>query len=410
MEQPDPEPRILNRNFLLYMGGWAVTAFAYFGILGVLFNLFLLRLGFGAEFIGVLTGSGQLAWALCALPAGLFVRRFGLRIGLMTGALAQAVSITAMLSVEALPRELWPAWLFGWWIVTWMGAAPLAVSGAPLLMQVSPTHRRRETFTIQAVMLGIVAFAGSLIAGQLPTWFAPMLNASLDQPAPYRAALYLVPISYALALPIWARLKLTPIAIPASSESHDRQPTRLLAILAVMVFLQTAAEGALRAFFNVYLDQQLLTPVSLIGLIGAFAQVISVATALSIPVVLRRAGNANTLGAVTFGIAVCMTVMALVPTLAVAAISYVLAISLIGIAAQARQLFSQELVAPHWRTTVSSVNNVGVGLGWSSAAGLGGVVVGAAGFAGVFGIGAALSLAAAISMAAFTIVRGRASS
>ncbi len=177
-----------------------------------------------------------------------------------------------------------------------------------------------------------------------------------------------------------------------------------------MVFLQTAAEGALRAFFNVYLDQQLLTPVSLIGLIGAFAQVISVATALSIPVVLRRAGNANTLGAVTFGIAVCMTVMALVPTLAVAAINYVLAISLIGIAAQARQLFSQELVAPHWRTTVSSVNNVGVGLGWSSAAGLGGVVVGAAGFAGVFGIGAALSLAAAISMAAFTIVRGRASS
>jgi len=49
-----------------------------------------------------------------------------------------------------------------------MGAAPLAVSGAPLLMQVSPIHRRREAFTAQAVMLGIVAFAGSLIAGQLP--------------------------------------------------------------------------------------------------------------------------------------------------------------------------------------------------------------------------------------------------
>ena len=146
----------------------------------------------------------------------------------------------------------------------------------------------------------------------------------------------------------------------------------------------------------------------MIGLIGAFAQVISVATALSIRAVLKRAGNANALGAVTFGIAVCMLAMALVPSLAVAAISYVLAISLIGIAAQARQLFSQELVAPHWRTTVSSVNNVGVGLGWSSAAGLGGAVVGAAGFAGVFGIGAALSLAAAISMAVFSAGRRRA--
>ncbi len=390
------------------MGGWAVTAFAYFGILGVLFNLFLLRLGFGAEFIGVLTGSGQLAWALCALPAGLYVRRFGLRIGLMTGALAQAISITAMLSVEALPREIWPAWLFGWWIVTWMGASPLAVSGAPLLMQVSPIHRRREAFTAQAVMLGIVGFAGSLIAGQLPALFGPMLNATLDQPAPYRAALYLVPISYAFAFPIWSRLKVAPIAPPVALESHDRQPTRLFTVLACMVFLQTAAEGALRAFFNVYLDRQLLTPVSVIGLIGALAQVISVATALSIPAVLKRAGNANTLGAVNFGIALCMAVMALVPSLSVAAISYVLAISLVGIAAQARQLFSLELVAPHWRTTASSVNNVGVGLGWSSAAGLGGAVVGVAGFAGVFWIGAALSMAAAASLAAFSEVRRRA--
>jgi len=89
----------------------APDRFRHFLISGVtalvLFNLFLLRLGFGAEFIGVLTGSGQLAWALCALPAGLYVRRFGLRIGLMTGALAQAVSITAMLSVEALPQDNW---------------------------------------------------------------------------------------------------------------------------------------------------------------------------------------------------------------------------------------------------------------------------------------------------------------
>ena len=61
MIRTEPQPRLLNRNFLLYMGGWAITAFAYTGVLGVLFNLYLLRLGFGAEFIGALTGSGQLA-------------------------------------------------------------------------------------------------------------------------------------------------------------------------------------------------------------------------------------------------------------------------------------------------------------------------------------------------------------
>jgi MFS family permease len=410
VEHPETETRLLNRNFLLFMGGWAITAFAYFGVLGVLFNLFLLRLGFGADFIGVLTGSGQLAWALCALPAGLFVRRFGLRAGLVTSAVAQAVAITAMLSVEALPRAMWPAWLFGWWIISWAGAAPLAVSGAPLLMQVSPARLRRQAFTSQAVMLGVVAFAGSLLAGQLPGWLAPMLNATVDQPAPFRVALFLVPLSYGLAAPIWARLRLAPIAPVRTPGGHDPQPTRLLTLLAFMVFLQTASEGALRAFFNVYLDRQLMTPVAQIGLIGAAAQVVSVVTALSIPTVLRRAGNTNTLAAVSLGVAACMAVLVLVPSLAAAAVSYILAISLIGIAAQARQLFSQELVAPQWRTTISSFNNVGVGLGWSSAAGLGGAIVGVVGFAGVFGIGAALSLAAAISMAAFSAARRRASS
>ena len=407
MIRTEPQPRLLNRNFLLYMGGWAITAFAYTGVLGVLFNLYLLRLGFGAEFIGALTGSGQLAWALCALPLGIYVRRFGLRIGLLTSALVQCISIAALLSVEMLPREAWPAWLFGWWIMSWIGASAHGVSGAPLLMQVSPIHRRREAFTLQAVMLGVVAFAGNIAAGQLPAWLAPILNARVDQPAPYRAALYLVPIAFALAVPIWSRLKVAPIARPTSLESHDRQPTRLLAALAGMVFLQAAAENGLRTFFNVYLDRQLLTPVAVIGLIGAVAQAISVASALLIPAVLKRAGNVDTLRTISLCVAACMAAIALVPSLTVAAIGYVMVTALVGIAAQARQLFSQELVAPHWRTIASSVNNVGIGLGWSSAAGLGGVLVGAAGFAGVFGAGAALALAAAVSLAAFSAQRRR---
>ncbi|MBK8834519.1 MAG: MFS transporter [Anaerolineae bacterium] len=404
----EPEPRLFNRNFLLYMGGWAITAFAYTGVLGVLFNLFLLRLGFGAEFIGALTGSGQLAWALCALPLGIYVRRFGLRIGLVTSALVQSASIGALLSVEMLPREAWPAWLFGWWIASWIGASAHGVSGAPLLMQVSPSHRRREAFTVQALMLGIVVFAGNIVAGQLPAWLAPLVNARVDQPAPYRAAMVLVPIAFALAVPIWSRLKVSPIAPPTSLESHDRQPTRLLAALAGMVFLQAAAENGLRTFFNVYLDRQLLTPVPVIGLIGAVAQAISVASALLIPSVLKRVGNVDTLRTISLCVAACMAALALGPSLAVAAVSYILVTALVSIAAQARQLFSQEMVAPHWRTIASSVNNVGIGMGWSAAAGLGGVVVGVAGFSGVFGIGAVLSLAAALSLATFSAAQRRA--
>ena len=55
------------RMFLLVC---ALDAFGYFGIQGVLLNLYLLRLGFGSPFIGLLIASGQCIWAITALPAG----------------------------------------------------------------------------------------------------------------------------------------------------------------------------------------------------------------------------------------------------------------------------------------------------------------------------------------------------
>jgi MFS family permease len=175
-----------------------------------------------------------------------------------------------------------------------------------------------------------------------------------------------------------------------------------------VVYLQASAEGGLRAFFNLYLDRQLMTPVSVIGLIGAVAQIASVAASLMIPAVLQRVGNARTLGAVSFGIFLCMAAISAVPALAVAAAGYIVAMALVGIGIQVRHLFGQELVAANWRTNAASVNQVGIGLGASGAAALGGLLIGASGFAGVFGAGAALSLAAATSLVAFSVFRRRA--
>src|SRR5438034_4444007 len=69
--------RGFNVSVLLWLLMWALAAFGYFGLQGVLFNLYLLRLGFGPEFIGLLVGSGQLVWAVAALPSAAVSRRVG---------------------------------------------------------------------------------------------------------------------------------------------------------------------------------------------------------------------------------------------------------------------------------------------------------------------------------------------
>ena len=55
-----------NRNIWLYLLAWGLVAFGYMGVQGVLLNLYLLRLGYEVEFIGLLIASGQLVWAAAA--------------------------------------------------------------------------------------------------------------------------------------------------------------------------------------------------------------------------------------------------------------------------------------------------------------------------------------------------------
>src|SRR5262245_56435164 len=105
----------LNRNVKLYVVGFGLAAFGYFGIMGVLFNLYLARLGFGAEYIGLLIGSGQLVWAILALPAGVIGMRIGLTRALVFAELLMALGFSLVLIVERLPRPLWEGSLIGAW-------------------------------------------------------------------------------------------------------------------------------------------------------------------------------------------------------------------------------------------------------------------------------------------------------
>src|SRR4029453_16949911 len=92
-----------NRNIRLCLIAWALIGFGYFGVQGVLLNLYLLRLGFDTRFIGSLIASGQLVWGLAALPAGAIGRRMGLRAALIASAALNALGNVLLLMVERLP-------------------------------------------------------------------------------------------------------------------------------------------------------------------------------------------------------------------------------------------------------------------------------------------------------------------
>ena len=114
--------RNLNRNVLLYLTATALLGFAFDGgVFSVLFNLYLLRLGFGPELIGQVAAAGLLSFSLASLPAGSFGERWGYRAVMVVG-LSMIVGGGVLLpAAELLPAPLVPSGIITLYAIMFAG-------------------------------------------------------------------------------------------------------------------------------------------------------------------------------------------------------------------------------------------------------------------------------------------------
>ena len=279
----------------------------------------------------------------------------------------------------------------------WTGAALLTVNGVPFVMAATNADERPRAFSLLPAMIALFTFAGSLVAGLLPGALADWLSTTLDDAAPYRAALWLAPLGFALAGLHFAALRpVTVTSKQAGMEPRTAVPMREFVVYTLIIFFAACREGAVRNFFNLYLDRQLHVPSAQIGAVMGFAQLLPVAIALITPLILVRLGTGMTLAAATVFSALCIATMGLVPHWFVAAAMLMAVLGMSAVAGPAQNLFSQEIVSPRWRTTTSALSTVGMASGWATVAAMGGYAIAAVGFSAFFLLCATLSLTSAL--------------
>ncbi len=388
--------RLFSPKLRLFLLGMGVMAMVPFGIIAVLFNLYLLRLGFDARYIGLLAGLGQLVWAAAALPAGLLGNRIGLRNSMEAGIFVFGTALALVLLVELLPQAYWQAWLLGSQMLLNVGVAIITVNIPAYLMALTGERERKHAFGLFAALIPTAAFLGSLLAGMLPGFWARQLGVTLDAAAPYKLALWVGPIlCWVSMLPL---LRTDPGRVTGqagSGAANERAPIRLLVFWGVMVFLAAIGEGAMRTFYNVFLDAQLAVPPATIGLVMGVGQLLPIAAALALPLLLTRWGTGNTLLVMMLASGACLVPLALTGQLWVAAGAYMAVMAAIACLGTSRDLFGQELVIPRWRTSSQGVAMIGMSLGWAAAGVIGGVLIDAAGFSALFLAGALAAFLAA---------------
>lgn len=366
------------------IAAWGFISLGYYGIVGVLVNLYLLRLGYGIEFIGLFIAAGQGLWAAAALPIGALSRRIGLRTALILSPTFTGVGIGLMLLVEMLPSDLWTVWLLGGWLMAWIGATLLNVSSAPYLMLAARPEERNIVFSAQSAIIAFMGFAGGIIAGLAPTLAAGLLGLSLEDAAPYRIGLWLAPIANLCA--VWLLMGISPLRVKKqdATQTAAKPPIRLLALLAAIVFLQAAGGGAARTFFNVFLDIGLRVPPAQIGAIMGIAQLLPVFAAMFAPQLLNRFGSATTLAIAGGGLMLSLLLLGIADHWLLAGIAFAVVVTMVGVSGIAYNIFGQELVHAQWRTISAAVVSIGLAVGWAMTAGVGGYLVEAVGFRNFF--------------------------
>jgi MFS family permease len=392
---------LLNRDVRLLLTSSWVFGFAYFGIYSLLLNLYLLRLGYDAAFIGLVNAVGPLMMVACSLPAGAISQRWGSRRVLMVSFALMALGFGLLPLAEFIPAAGRTGWLLATYMVGWVGVTPFPVNIAPFLMAATGEQERSHAFAANFAVISLAGFAGSLVGGLLPGLFVGLLTLSPDGSAAYRYALLLAAL---LFLPAVLAMGATQVA---GAKQHqldmaeaEGAPYLPIFMLALILFLRMAGQWIMRIFFNIYLDAELHTSTALIGGLAAISQLLGV-VALAAPPMMARWGKARMIGWGTLGSACAFLPLILVPHWAGVALGLMSMAALGNMTGPTFEVFSQEMVPAAWRTILSGALITALGVSIAGVAYGGGYVILAWGYPVLFLLGTVFSLAAVLLFLAY---------
>lgn len=389
--------KLFNRNIRFFLLASAVHGFVFFGIYTLLLNLYLLRLDYGPEFIGLVNGVGPLMLGLFSLPAGIISRRFGSRRVMLRSYLVMAISFGLVPLSDLFPEIIRQPWIVITFAVGWIGGAFTIVNFGPYMMAWSGESERNHVFALQAASLPVAGFLGNLVGGALPSLFAGLTGLTLDSPVPFRIALLVAAAIELLAVVATkqsAEIEETAESITTRSANPLPPPYRFMLLFASISVFTVAGEWTMRVYLNVYLDSVLSAPTAVIGTLSAGAQLMGLAAFLSPQFAARIGRNRVILFSLLLAF-ISFIPLILIAQWSAVGLSYMILIAAISLFNPTYLVFSQSLVAPQWRTAISSAISMAVGLGIALTSLTGGSIITAHSFQTLFIIGAGAPLTSA---------------
>ncbi len=325
-------------------------------LLRLLFNLYLLAVGFDLLFVAKFAAINWTCHGLSVIPAGILSDLFGRRRVFLLAYGGNLLATTAIIFVTD------PSWLLVLAAVTGLFEGGHAIVGPPFMIEQSRPDERVNLFSLNGGIQVGAASVGNLSAGVLPFVFAALFDIGPESAWARRAALMCaVPVMFCSAIPIYLiKEEWRPIDIKrwfSGIENYGR-----IGMLALTEGLVGLALGFSAPFFNVFFAEHLQASTTQIGLVFALASIASAVFTLFIPIVVRRHGRVRTVTMVKLLGIPGLILLGMSDNIVWAGVFYVLTILLLGgpypnkgISDPIYTLFAMEVVKERERGTTNGI-------------------------------------------------------
>ena len=282
--------QLFGRDAKLYISIAFLGAFSW-GISGVIFNLYLRDAGFPEDFIGFFLSVSMFATAAIAFVAGLFTDRSSRKKIILVA------NIIAFIVLVVQYTTLNPIGLIASQIFLGLSSAFREVAWSPYVTDISSDRERAHLFGVGSGVSLLGVFAGNLIGGYMPQFFAGMLGSTSTDPLviPYRFTLWisLIPSMFAILL-ITQMTTDTPSVVTARLALKNIRSWGFIGKYTSATASIGLGAGMIVMFFNLFFTHEFPIDSGLLGVIFGVNTIILSAGNFIAPALADRLGKVRT--------------------------------------------------------------------------------------------------------------------
>ncbi|MBN1535599.1 MAG: MFS transporter [Anaerolineales bacterium] len=349
-------------NARLYL--YSVIIFgAAIGVYRLLFNFYVLSLGYDEALLGTMITTYNLAALIAALPMGYLADVLGRKNSLLIAYALETLSIIGMV--------FWHSEIafFTINVVSGVAISLSSVTMSPFLMENSNEHERTYLFSFGMGLQMAMGSLGNWVGGYLPTWVAQSQGVTPTSSIAYGGALFLIGLFSSLGLLPLSFLKTPKLGraeqtIFAPISYASKHPV-LLGKLVTPMLITSLGAGLIMPFMNVFYRQVYNQSDQVIGGLFAWGSLAMGIGLLIAPPLADRLGKIQ-LVVITQALSIpFLVMMGFAPWFFASAAAYYIRLALMNMSSPVYDTYVMEHVEPSARAMVASLVSMSWNFGWT---------------------------------------------